>query len=166
MKPTKKTVKIKVEAKGSLGLIRLRESVRAKNTSLGISELLPKLSVVEIIKKDAKSISVKNILEEILVIPADTEYEVVSSKKSIISADTIYPVEVTGATSDNTNRSMVNRSVQKAMVLTSNAIVEDDPVKLAKYSISASLLAMSVAQDSATMMLRIQSLANKLISNT
>lgn len=127
--------------------------------------LLPQYSVVTVLSVDDSNntMQVKDVLDEVYVIPANTKYQVLGRNKKAFraSTDSTFIKSANGILLDN----RAQRSIMYSQVIASQAIAlgEEDPALLSKLSIAASLNAMSLSPIlNYAQAARLQSLAKKL----
>lgn len=126
--------------------------------------LLPQYSVVTVLSVDESNnkMQVKDILDEVYVIPADIKYQVLGKNKKAFRASTDSTF-IKSANGILDNR--VQRAIMYSQVIASQAVAseEENTALLSKLSIAASLNAMSLSPIlNFAQAARLQSLAKKL----
>lgn len=135
--------------------IRLLEPVfKYRSTTV----ILPAKSVVQVLAIDRDTIRVQDILNSVYEVSSTTSF------KRLRSGRVKTHVEVDAASSEGTKQSIYQRCVSRAMVIVSNAAVEEDPVKLARLDIAATLTHMATNSDlDVSRQNKLLTLAQKLI---
>lgn len=102
------------------------------------SVFIPKGDVVEVVNLGKHGeITVKDILDETVTLPRGIKYRLARTRPVKKAA------KITAAPIDKPYQPKI-RSIQLAQVATSNALVSDDPIEVAKLALAASILAMSL----------------------